>query len=289
MAVKKRSKKKRSDLIVKRLCGYVAVTRRKGNEPSAEGWLYLRRHSESELFIGNLPAPLWLPSIYEQERLIPQEAQEKVKQTIKRMIPRAEAIGEVFSTGNGRLATRVTMCDGEDEISAVLKAPADHVYMEYWNELRGWYMGTDTSDGRTGVLQTWLEEYEAERDEEKVIAWSNAAMKAYELREKRGAEEKARREKEGAIADEDGFVMVTSGAKQMKAAEAKVATVGKGTYKSKSGRNRKNLLDVNKGIEKVGFYRWQRHKENGLVDLQKKFKEDQKRVAAIRGLGKKSK
>lgn len=203
------------------------------------------------------------------------------------MVPGADAVGDIFSTGNGRLATRIAMKRGAAGVQEVLDAPSDHLYVD-WDELR---YGIDSAEvvKKESVVDRWIREYNEARDENAVSAWSNAAMKAFEAREKKKAEEQERREKEGAIPDEDGFMTVTHGPKQMKADDAQKigirGKIGKGHYKSKSSRNRKVLLDASKGIEKAGFYRWQRENKNSLIDLQHKFKEDQKRIAAIRALG----
>lgn len=199
------------------------------------------------------------------------------------MFPTSESIGDLFSIGNASLACRIDIRDGEKGLESLLKNPSDYIYPQFWTEFQN---GPEEEQTRT-VMERWVNDYEEARDEEKVIEWSNATMKTYELREKRKEEERIRREKEGDIPDEDGFVTVTSGAKQMKANEA-VLKKTKGFYKSKSSKNRRNLLDVSKGIEKSGFYRWQRENENMLVDLQKKFRDDQKRVAAIARLETKS-
>lgn len=282
----KKKKRKGEALEVKRLCGYVAITPKNEDENRKQGWMYLRRHAETELFVGNLPRPSWFPRDYRREGGIDEKLQKSVRRIVQMIVPAAERVGEVFSTGNGRLATRVSMKEGEEGVRRVLDAPQDHVYMEYWSDLRDG--GVKTKGEEESIVARWIREYEEERDEKKVLQWSNAAMKAYEDREKKLAAAKAKRTREGAVADEDGFVLVTDGGKQMKAAEAGVVgtkgRIGKGRYKSKSARNRKSLLDTSKGIEKSGFYRWQRESENELIDLQKKFRDDQKRISAIRGL-----
>lgn len=281
--VAKRKSRKSDKLQVKRVCGYVAVAAPKRNEGKVHSWLYLRKHSSTQLFIGNIPKLLWSASSEPSDavKAVSKDASQKLSNLIKLMLPCIEQVGELFSTGNGRLATRAKLGGGEKMIDRVLQKPEDHLYIEYWVEMH--------AGGKERLMDVWLKQYEDERNERKVMGWSNAAMKAYEAREKRQAEAKERQRVEGGVPDEDGFVMVTSGAKQMKAAEAQeVGTrgkTGKGRYKSKSGKNRKALLDVSKGIEKVGFYRWQRQNQNALADLQRKFREDKKRISAIQVLG----
>lgn len=274
-------------LDVQQVCGYVAIRPRDGATPEANGWLYLRKHSDTELFLGNIPQPDWFTTKGLGKQISSEQLQERMKAVIQRMVPGSDAIGDVFSTGNGRLATRIKMRDGESGVIQVLEKPADHLYVN-WQQLQEG-CDTDPLPKRENVVDRWIREYHEARDEKAVQVWSDAAMKAFEAREKKKTEEKERQEKEGAVPDKDGFVLVTSGAKQVKAEEAtNLGTRGKtgrGHYKSKSGKNRKSLLDVSKGIEKSGFYRWQRENKNLLVDLQKKFKEDQKRIAAIRALG----
>lgn len=274
-------------LEVRQICGYVAIRPTSGPKPEANGWLYLRQHSETELFIGNIPQPMWFTSRSLTKSESVEQRQQRMKAVLRRMVPGAEAIGDVFSTGNGRLATRIQMKEGGKAVEQILKRPGDYLYVNWQQLVDG--CDADQPTERENVVDRWIREYHEARDERAVQAWSEAAMKAFEAREKRKAEEKERMEKQSAIPDEDGFVTVTGGAPQMKADEAaKLGTRGKtgrGHYKSKSGKNRKNLLDVSKGIEKSGFYRWQRENKNTLVDLQRKFKEDQKRIAAIRALG----
>lgn len=284
---KPRKPRNTEGLDVRQICGYVAIRPRDGTNPEANGWLYLRKHSDTELFVGNIPQPDWFTTKGLGKQVFSEQLQERMKTVIRRMVPGADAIGDVFSTGNGRLAARIKMKDGERGVLQVLEKPADHLYVN-WQQLQEG-CDTDSPPERENVVDRWIREYYEARDENSVQMWSDAAMKAFEGREKKKAEEKERREKEGTVPDGDGFMLVTSGAKQMKAEEAtNLGTRGKagrGHYKSKSGKNRKSLLDVSKGIEKSGFYRWQRENKNLLVDLQKKFKEDQKRIAAVRALG----
>lgn len=284
---KPRPAKRAEGLDVREICGYVAIRPRSSPRPKANGWLYLRKHSETELFMGNIPQPIWFTTKGLGKTVSAEQLQERMKRVVHRMVPGADSIGDVFSTGNGRLAARIQMKEGERGVQQVLKRPADHLYVN-WQHLQDGCDGDEPPE-RENVVDRWIQEYHEVRDEKAVQAWSDAAMKAFEAREKKMAEEKERREKEGTVPDEDGFVMVTSGAPQMKADEAKAlgtrGKTGRGHYKSKSGKNRKSLLDVSKGIEKSGFYRWQRENKNMLVDLQRKFKEDQKRIAAIRALG----
>lgn len=287
MKVKTRRKAHRSDgLEVRRICGYTAVRPRSGEKRNANGWLYLRKHSDTDLFIGNMPQPGWFSMDRLGRDVSQEDLQERMKMVVRRMVPGAETIGDIFSTGNGQLATRIVMENGEKGVEEVLDKPEDHLYVN-WDELRH---GVDSGEDakKESVVDRWLREYDEARDETAVSAWSNAVMKSFEVREKQKAEEQERREKQGAIPDDDGFITVTHGAKQMKAADAQKigikGKIGKGHYKSKGSRNRKTLLDTSKGIEKAGFYRWQRENKSSLVELQKKFKEDQKRIAAIRAL-----
>lgn len=256
--------------------------------PNANGWLYLSQHSETELFIGNIPQPKWL-AVADSGMVSPSD-QARFKKVLRKMVPGALSIGDVFGLGNNRLATRVHMSEpgatalskGKNAVRAVLSKPDDHLYVN-WEQL---VSGGESEE--EGVVEQWIREYHASRDERGVAAWGNAAMQAFEAGEKQRAEEKERKARQGAVPDEDGFITVTSGAPQMKAEAAKnLGTRGKsrpGNYKSKSGKNRKSLLDVSKGIEKAGFYRFQRENKSNLVELQKKFKEDQKRIAAVRAL-----
>lgn len=257
--------------------------------PKPNGWLYLSQHSETELFIGNIPRPKWLTEGEPGE--ISAVDQQRMKKVLRRTVPGAVSIGEVFSFSNNRLATRVQMSEpnssiskGENPVKAVLSNPSDHLYVN-WEELA---KGGPGEEDEEDIVTRWVREYHASRDEKGVLAWSNATMQAFEAGERQRAEEKERRVKQGAVPDADGFITVTNGAPQMKAEKAKtLGTKGKSQkryYKSKSGKNRKTLLDGSKGIEKNGFYRWQRQGMNKLVDLQKKFKEDQKRIAAVRAL-----
>eukprot|EP00177_Eucheuma_denticulatum_P000756 GFKZ01001364.1.p1 GENE.GFKZ01001364.1~~GFKZ01001364.1.p1 ORF type:complete len:294 (+),score=56.67 GFKZ01001364.1:138-1019(+) len=273
-------------LDVRAIHGYTAV--RPIQSGQATGWVYLRRHSESELFVGNLPQPVWFTPSQLHGDTTSTELQERIKRVIKGMVPSALRVGEVFSTGNGRLASRVVMKDGDGGVENVLTRPHEYLDMDWERLARG--CEEEENAEKEGVVERWLREYEEERNVNRVQRWSDAAMKAFETREKakKEAEEKAARE--GAVADEDGFVMVTSGAKQIKADEAmKVGTrgrTGKGSYKSKSARNRRKLLDLEKGIEKDGFYRWQKERKSAVKELQSKFKEDQRRIRAVQALDK---
>lgn len=261
---------------VSRLCGYVALTVSADSTQSVLGWIYLRRHSPTELFVGNLPIPSWMPFVSSPSQTIPAGPQKKMKSILRKMVAGAKFIGDIFSTGNGRLASRVSMKDGETGVNETLESPKDHLYMEFWNQLY--------HNGKDSVIKTYLEEYSEERDTQKVVEWSNAAMKAYEVREQEEREEKERRERMGGAADEDGFVTVTSGAKQIKATEAQILAAGKGKFRNRGAKRRKSLLDTRKGIEKDGFYRWQRRTDSMVSNLQKKFRDDCKRITAIRGL-----
>lgn len=270
------------NLQVQRINGYVAISNRSSK---TAGWLYLRKHSKSELFVGNLPQPEWFCGTELSKAVVSPILQERMKTIIKKMIASAEEVGDLFGTGNGRLATRVQMKGGEQAVDEVLSNPSEWIEVD-WERL--WW----GRERKEGALDIWLHEYEDSRNVKKVEKWSEVAMKAYELREKRRKEEEERRKKEGDVVDEDGFTLVTKGAKQMKAAEAEKLGIGgrlgKGNYKSKSGKNRKSLLDVTKGIEKDGFYRWQRREKDKVKSLQARFKDDQKRIKAIQALGHKS-
>ncbi|KAI0562478.1 Ribosomal RNA-processing protein-like protein [Gracilaria domingensis] len=272
---KQRSKKLQNHVQVRRLCGYVALNLEESSVEATLGWLYLRKHSPTELFVGNLPMPAWFPYVSSSSEIVPPEPQRKFKAILNKLFPTADCIGDIFSTSNGRLATRITMKGGEKDVEQVLASPKDYLYMEYWRELH--------APGAQPTFARYLEAYKDARDTEKVLEWSNAAMKAFELREQRRKEEKERLDKNGEP-DEDGFVTVTSGAKQMKAAEAQALTATKNRFKNRGTKRSRSLLDSRKGIEKDGFYRWQRRRDNVVSDLQKKFRDDRKRIAAIRGL-----
>ncbi|CAN8067094.1 unnamed protein product [Agarophyton chilense] len=272
---KQKSKQTLCEVQVKRLCGYVALNLAEDSANTALGWLYLRKHSPTELFVGNLPIPPWFPFVSSSSEIIAPEPQEKLKAILGKLFPAAESIGDIFSTGNGRLATRICMKGGEEEIEETLSSPEQNLYMEYWRELH--------NDDSQQTLSRYLAAYKEARDSEKVLEWSNAAMKAYELREQRRKEEKERLEKNGGP-DEEGFVTVTSGAKQMKAAEAQNLMTAKNRFKNRGTKRARSFLDARKGIEKDGFYRWQRRRDNAVSDLQKKFRDDRRRIAAIRGL-----
>lgn len=262
------------------ICGYVAIAHHK--DCGAKGWIYFRKHASDTLFVGNLPWPSWLPF----ERTISEDAAEKLKGLVKKLVPGALTVTDVFSTGNGRLAARVSMKD-EGQVTQVLQKPWDHVYLAARDEMMNSECLSNTSDDAVcEVLERWLNELERERDSEAVRNWSDAAMRAFETRERLEKEAREMRAKKAAEPDEDGFVTVTNGPPQMKASEAAQTTsLGRGGKGKKSSRKRKRLLDAGKGIEKTGFYRWQRENENSLLKLRDKFREDRKRVAAIRGLG----
>lgn len=259
-------------LEVRHIHGYVAV-RPRGSKGTA-GWLYLRKHSKTQLFIGNLPQPHWFARGQSSKLTASEDIQTRIKSVIKFMLPSAETVGEVFSTGNGRIAARIVMKDGESGVDKVLEQPGEYLDVE-WERL---VEGVDRGGGivREGVVQRWLREYEEERDEGRVRRWSEAAMKAFEVRERARKEEKERLRREGGLVDEQGFTLVTSGAKQIKAAEA--------TKLRKKGKKTRSLLGLEKGIEKEGFYRWQREKKSAVKELQNKFKDDQKRIKAIESL-----
>lgn len=264
------------DIQVKRFCGYVALNLTEHSPDEVLGWLYLRRHSDTQIFVGNLPIPPWLPYFRSSDHLISPEHQKRLKEILRKLFPSADSVDDIFSTNNGRLATRITMKSGKAGVRETLESPADHLYMEYWRQLH--------NEGEQGTSSRYLKEYHESRDVEKVLEWSNAAMKSYEAREQQRKEEQQLREKLGKIPDEDGFVTVTNGAKQVKASEAQAITSRKGRFKNRGTKRARNLLDTTRGIEKDGFYRWQRRRDNTVTDLQKKFRDDRKRIAAIRGL-----
>lgn len=266
-------------LEVRHIHGYVAIHPRRNK--SSAGWLYLRKHSKDRLFIGNLPQPHWFAHGLESKQNTSEDVQKRMQSVIKYMLPSAESVETVFSTKNGRLATRVSMKDGEKGVDEVLERPGEYLDVDWERLVEG--VGGGEEIKREGVVERWLREYEEERDEENVRRWSEAAMKAYEAREKARKEEKERQRRQVGKVDDDGFVLVTNGAKQIKAAEAvKMGRKGKG--EKGGGRKRKGLLDLEKGIEKEGFYRWQRERQSTLRELQSKFKEDQKRIRAIGSL-----
>lgn len=280
-------KKERSSekVDIRRTQGYVGIKPKATDKSSEVGFAFLRKHGDKKnadpkLFVGNIPEPRWRPEM-QRERVVPADVQTRIRKLLKLMIPSTESVGDIFGIGNGRLATRIDVKGGEKAIDKLLAKPQEHVYMEYWIELH-----EDVE--KDSKVTKWLKEYNESRDANKVLEWSNATMKAFEHREKKKAEESERMKTESAVPDEDGFVTVTDGARQIKASDAQNLRTGgrtsKGRYKSKSSRNRKVLLDVNKGIEKAGFYRWQRQNQNVLVDLQRKFKDDKKRIAAVRAL-----
>lgn len=260
------------NLEVRHIHGYVAIHPRRSK--SAAGWLYLRKHSKTQLFMGNLPQPHWFARGQASKHTTSEDVQTRIKSVIKFMLPSADAVGEVFGTGNGRLAARIAMKDGEKGVDRVLDRPGEYLDVDWERLVEGVDRGGEIV--KEGVLERWLKEYEEERDEESVRKWSEAAMKAFEAREREWKEEKELLRREGGAVDEDGFVLVTSGAKQMKVTEA--------VKMGKKSKKRRGLLGLDKGIEKEGFYRWQRERKNAVEVLQKKFREDQKRITAVESL-----
>lgn len=157
-----------------------------------------------------------------------------------------------------------------------------------------------------------IDSHATARDAGAVRAWSDAAMKAFETREQLAERERQQRKTKASVPDDDGFVTVTDGAPQMKAGDlARTGQPLRLAQQQDSGKEKKGskkrrrggvmagegdeeegwttvgaqTLRTSKGIEKSGFYRWQRRNEDELGQLQNKFRQDQKRVAAIRGLG----
>lgn len=262
--------------------GFVAVADKSCQPGTYNGWLYLRRQSDDILFIGNLPWPTWLPVA----STISDDDQKRLQMHVSKLVPGAESVADVFSTGNIRLGMRAKMRDAK-ALDKVLAHPENHIYFTACSKMRA-VADNDKSSDANATLARWLQEYDAERDEDAVTAWSNAAMRAYETRERLAAEAKARREKLASVPDADGFVTVTKGAPQMKLADVKAqnssdpSTTRKSLKSSKRKRNA--LSSVTKGIEKTGIYRWERPNVSTLAELRDKFRGDQKRVAAIRGL-----
>lgn len=258
-----------------RLGGYVIVRQSVGAHEGGHNWVYLRRHAENVLFAANLPWPLWLPL----SKVISEDHQQVLKTYIASLFPGAQTVQDIFSTENGRIGARVEMRDTK-ALDAVLSQPKDHVYLPACERMR---RIDDCAVDGTGTLTRWLRDYEAERDEKSVLAWSEAAMSTYETRERLTAEAKAKRERTGAKPDKDGFVTVTNGAPQMKLEDARALASQQSVRPSKMQRRQKQnaIIKVSKGIQKTGLYRWEREKVGALVQLRNKFRDDQKRVAAI--------
>lgn len=276
------------------IAGYVAVCyeHTTSNNPtpadknkSNSAYIYLRKQSPTKLFVANLPWPVWLPTT---PAISPPDC-EALQSHLSTLFPACVSVESVFPTGNGRLAARIDFAPGI--VKDVLARPSHHVYLPARDRMQTSRSADATampSGRQPALLRRWLKEHATSRDETAVKKWSHATMATYEQREKRMAEEKAKAKSEAGKPDEDGFILVTNGAPQMKANEAvlkgPLGRLRKGKYKSKSAKNRKSLLDVNKGIEKSGFYRWQRRNEHSLSELRSKFHSDQKRAAAVRGL-----
>lgn len=262
-----------------RLGGFVILKQCTSPHKGGSNWLYLRRHSDNILFAGNLPWPLWLPL----SKVISNDHQQKLKSQIATLFPGSQAIQNVFSTENGRIAVQIEMRDA-DTLNAVLSQPNDHVYLPACNRMR------QIDGGAVDAMKTltgWLRDHEADRNERTVTSWSEAAMRTYETRERLAAEVKAKRDKAGSKPDDDGFVTITNGAPQMKLEDAR-ALVSKHQSarprKTQWGRQRSASMKVPKGVQKTGFYRWERPNSGALVQLRNKFRDDQKRVVAIRNL-----
>lgn len=113
------------------------------------------------------------------------------------------------------------------------------------------------------VLQEWLAQYDRERDTKAVRAWADAAMETYEMRERKREEARKRALEQGA--DSDGFVKIVGGPSVEEADHAKV---------------RRGIS----GVEKDGFYRWQKKRKADLNGLRERFEQDRKRVRAAAGL-----
>lgn len=261
-----------------RLGGYV-ILEQSTSPHKGSNWLYLRGHPDNILFAGNLPWPVWLPL----SKVISNDHQQKLKRHIANLFPGSQAIRDVLPTENGRIAARIEMRDA-DKLNAVLSQPNDHVYLPACNRMR--QIDGGAADAM-GTLSSWLRDYEADRNESNVTSWSEAAMRTYETRERLAAEAKAKRDKAGSKPDEDGFVTVTNGAPQMKLEDARALISkhqGAGLRKTLRGRQRSASMKVPKGVQKTGLYRWERRNSDALVQLRNKFRDDQKRVVAIRNL-----
>lgn len=138
----------------------------------------------------------------------------------------------------------------EDTVNAILRAPA--------RELEA--IATPEPED---VVQKWMSEYESARNAKAVREWADAAMETYELRERKREEARKRLEEQGA--DNDGFVTVVNGPSVEEAASA---------VQEKAER----------GIEKDGFYRWQKKRKLDVQGLRERFAEDRKRVRAAAAL-----
>lgn len=283
---KKKVKVKREEppsVNVRRLCGYVAISAH--SSPASESgektsvspcapWIYLRRHAENQLFIGNLPWPTW----HSSDTQLDLESQTRVQTILRKLLPSATSVDIPFAVGV-RLAARATLPDAS-ALAAVLSHPGDYVFIAALDELR-----TRTPLSAETMLTRLLHEHMQMRDETTVTKWSNAAMRAFEARERAATLAKEQAKAAANVPDEDGFVTVTSGPAQIKAEDAARTSVNKTWGKAAAARNRRVVLDVAKGIEKPGFYRWQRRERNGFAKLRDEFRADRRRVAAIRALG----
>lgn len=264
--------------------GYTAVSYKNPSVATLNASIYLREHSTAEnelpkLFIANLP---WPPSIgFKRGMKLSDDQITNLKQLIKQIIPGSTAVTDVFPIGETpTLAARLTHSD----IDSVLTHPNDHVYLQGRDKLYG--------DGDRNLVQNWVSEHEDERNVKSVQQWSDSTMKGYEAREKVEKEDKARKRLLAAVPDADGFVTVVGGGAQVRAKDliGKDGDVGKsgiGLRRKKGNKGQGSVvLESTKGIEKTGFYRWQRKNENALGELRNKFKDDRKRVAAIQRLHK---
>lgn len=259
-----------------RFDSYVVLAQLTAAQKGNGNWIYLRRHSDNTLFAGNLQWPFWLP----MTKTIGEDHQQALRPLIKNLFPGAKTVRDVFSTGNGRLAVRVEMCDA-DALNALLSHPDDHVYLPASESIR---LMDNHAVSAMETLARWLRDHEADRDEKAVTTWSEAAMRTYETRERFAAEEKAKRDKKGSVPDEDGFVTVTNGAPQMKLKDAKTLVSNQRNgrrIKTVSAQRRNAVVGLSKEIVKTGPYRWQSQNMGTLVQLRDKFRDDQKRVAAI--------
>ncbi len=123
------------------------------------------------------------------------------------------------------------------------------------------------------AFEAWRTEYDAGRDAEKVRAWADATMATHELRERKREEARQRLREQGP--DEDGFELVVDGAPVRKAENDGLDLLEVGGKK----------VVAQKGVEKDGFYRWQKRKSQLDIDgLREKFNQDRKRVRAAAAL-----
>lgn len=123
------------------------------------------------------------------------------------------------------------------------------------------------------VFDAWREEYDNKRDSEKVREWADATMATHDLRERKREEARQRMREQGP--DEDGFQLVVDGAPVRKAEKDGLDLMDVGGKK----------VVAQKGVEKDGFYRWQKRKSQlDIEGLREKFNQDRKRVRAAAAL-----